>query len=78
MPSSRSAKEICREFGNKDIACKVAKSREARRRRRKEAEGTAPSPPPPPPPPPPAEDLTIGERRRRRIDEAIRQAEEGT
>lgn len=53
MPSSRSAKEICREFGEKDIACKVARSRERRRKKREEQDGTATSPPPPPPPPPP-------------------------
>lgn len=41
MPSSRSAKEICREHGDDSISCKVAKSREARRKRR-EAEYGAP------------------------------------
>ncbi len=52
MPSSRSAKEICRE-DPKGISCKVATNREARRKRRKEEYGEAPAPKPPPKKPPP-------------------------
>jgi len=38
MPTSRSAKEICREDPD-SISCKVAKKREARRKRYKEQYG---------------------------------------
>ena len=56
MPSSRSAKEICREHGPDSISCKVAKNRERRRKRREEAEGEAPPPETEAPKPPPAEE----------------------
>jgi len=39
MPSSRSAKEICRDFGEKDVACKIARRREKRKKEREAEEG---------------------------------------
>jgi hypothetical protein len=78
MPSSRSAKEICREYGESDISCKVARNRE----RRRAESGLHDTPPPesaePPPTPPPAEpegggsifDLFRG--RRGQIEDEIR------
>jgi len=76
MPSSRSAKEICRE-DPKGISCKVATNREARRKRRKEEYGEAPAPKPPPkkPPPkkrPPPKPAT---ERHRYLEEQIRKGE---
>ncbi len=75
MPSSRSAKEICREDPD-GISCKVATKREARRKRRKEEYGETPAPKPPPkkpapkkPPPKPATE------RRRYLEDKIREAE---
>lgn len=78
MPSSRSAKEICREYGESDISCKVARNRE----RRRAESGLYDAPPPaveePAPTPPPAEsedggsifDLFRG--RRGQIEDEIR------
>ena len=78
MPSSRSAKEICREYGESDISCKVARNRE----RRRAESGLYDAPPPesadPPPTPPPAEseggsifDLFRG--RRKQIEDEIQE-----
>lgn len=47
MPSSRSAKEICRE-DPKSISCKVATKREARRKRYEEEYGDEKPEAPPP------------------------------
>ena len=79
MPSSRSAKEICRE-DPKGISCKVATKREARRKRREEEYGEAPATKPPPKKPepkkpPPPKPVT---ERHRYLEEQIRKAEEGT
>jgi len=76
MPSSRSAKEICREDPH-GISCKVATKREARRKVRDEKYGETPAPKPAPkkpapkkpPPPKPATE------RRRYLEEKIREAE---
>jgi hypothetical protein len=54
MPTSRSAKEICRDQGENSISCGIAKDREARRAREGRDAGTggppsaAPSSPSPP------------------------------
>jgi len=74
MPSSRSAKEICREFGESDIACKVARKREARRKKRREMDPDKPAPTPPKKemPTKPAKPAT---ERRRYLEEKIREAE---
>ena len=78
MPSSRSAKEICREYGESDISCKVARNRE----RRREESGLYDAAPPaaePPPTPPPAESEGGGSffdrfrGRREQIEEGIRE-----
>ncbi len=71
MPSSRSAKEICREDPD-SISCKVATNREARKKRRDEEYGEAESPKPPPKKP-----TKPATERRKYLDERIREAEEG-
>lgn len=74
MPTSRSAKEVCREFGPESISCRVATKRE---KRRKEfgTETEAPRPEPAAegetPAPPEERDTT---RRRRYLDEKIEEA----
>jgi len=51
MARSRSAKEICHDFGEGDLACRIAKSQERRQAARSEdVEAPAPVEPPPPPP----------------------------
>lgn len=81
MPSSRSAKEICREFGESDIACKVAKKRERRRREREKREREGEKKPPaqtkPPVKKPPPKKETPGERRTRKIREIVEGAQTG-
>ena len=79
MPSSRSAKEICRE-DPKGISCKVATKREARRKRREEEYGEAPAPKPPPKKPAPkkpAKPTKPATERRKYLEEKIREAEGG-
>lgn len=81
MARSRSAKEICHDFGEGDIACRVAKDQERRQAARSDVEATAPVEPPPevePPPPPPSEVEDSGGffglfgGRREQIEEQIR------
>ncbi len=74
MPSSRSAKEICRE-DPKGIPCKVATSREARRKRRAEEFGETPAPKPPPKKPAAKKPTKPATERRKYLDEKIRAAE---
>jgi len=50
MPRSRSAKEICQEFGDSDLSCRIAKDQERRQAARSDVEAPAPVEPPPPPP----------------------------
>lgn len=79
MPSSRSAKEICRE-DPKGISCKVATKREARRKRREEEYGEAPAPKPPPKKPEakkPTKPAKPATERRRYLEEKIRREVEG-
>jgi hypothetical protein len=77
MPSSRSAKEICREFGESDIACKVARKRERRRKKREGKKPEAPPPKPDAPKKPPKEPPKPATERRRYLEDKIREAEEG-
>lgn len=44
MSRSRAAKEVCREFGEGSISCRVAKKREARRKEYGVEETAAPAP----------------------------------
>ena len=76
MPSSRSAKEICRE-DPKGISCKVATKREARRKRREEEYGEAPAPKPPPKKPEKKKPTKPATQRRKYLEEKIREAEGG-
>ena len=74
VPSSRSAKEICRE-DPKSISCSVATKREARKKRRDEEYGTeAPKPTETPKQKKPTKPAT---ERRKYLDERIREAEGG-
>lgn len=74
MPSSRSAKEICREDPH-GISCKVATKREARRKRRKEEYGEADAPKPPPKKPEAKKPTKPATERRKYLEEKIREAE---
>ena len=78
MPGSRSAKEICREFGEDDLACRVAKNREARQRQSGIEEELKPRPTPPTTPPAAKEEpgfLDTIKGRRERIEAEIKKAE---
>lgn len=80
MPSSRSAKEICREDPD-GISCKVATKREARRKARDEKYGETPAPKPEPKKPEakkPLKPPKPATERRRYLDEKIRDQVEGT
>ncbi len=74
MPSSRSAKEICREDPD-GISCKVATKREARRKRRKEEYGETDAPKPPPKKPEAKKPTKPATERRKYLEEKIREAE---
>jgi len=74
VPSSRSAKEICREDPH-GISCKVATKREARRKRRKEEYGETPAPKPPPKKPEKKKPTKPATERRKYLEEKIREAE---
>ncbi len=75
MPSSRSAKEICREDPN-SISCKVATSREERRKRRAAEYGETEAPKPLVKEPGPKKKETDAVKQRRKyLDERIREAE---
>jgi hypothetical protein len=77
MARSRSAKEICRDFGENDISCRVAKDQERRQAARSDVEAPAPVEPPPPPPPSPVEDnggfFGLFGGRREQIERRIRE-----
>ena len=77
MPSSRSAKEICREHGQDSISCSVAKKREARRKRRAKEYGETEAPPKPEAkkPEPKKPEPERGRRRREYLEEKIREGE---
>ncbi len=74
MPRSRSAKEICREFGEDDLACRVARNREARRAKSGlHTEAPRPAPPPEDEKPAPQEERDET-KRRKYLDEQIEKA----
>lgn len=74
MPSSRSAKEICRE-DPKGISCKVATNRERRKKEREKEFGTAAAPKPPPKKPEAKKPTKPATQRRKYLEEKIREAE---
>ena len=81
MPRSRSAKEICAEFGENDLSCRVAKKRErAREEYGIDVDKPAPPEPEAPPEQPPAPEgggglFDLFRGRREQIEEKIREAE---
>ena len=74
MPSSRSAKEICRE-DPKGISCKVATNRERRKKEREKEFGPAAAPKPPPKKPEAKKPTKPATERRKYLEERIREAE---